>query len=337
MYEKNSRKGKHLSKSERFEIKILLEKKYSQRTIAEALDRSNSRVSEEIRLGSVRGIYDPLKANHKAYVRRKYSKYQGMKVVSDQNLQKKVDEFLYKGESPPNISGRLWKHEKNLPQVSKNSIYRYIKSPYGRRIEVWRKKKKQRRRFKRPLSEKLKNRVFIDKRPMYINKRKRIGDAEADFLVSGKSGKGMILNVTDRKSRMPYLEKILPVSISEVEKAFLRIQQRFPELKTITTDNDILFQKHAELKKLLGINIYFCHPYHSWEKGTVENVNKYIRRDIPKGTDISKISRQFIHSIETKLQNKIYKILNYRTPFEVLSKHRQRKNTANSNESGCSV
>lgn len=247
MYEKNSHKWKHFSKSDRSEIKILLNKKYSQRAIARVLNRSNSSVSDEIKLGSVRGIYDPLKAHHKAYVRRKYSKYQGMKIVSDISLQKSVDVLLFKGESPPNISGRLKKYEK-----------------------------------------------------------------------------------------APFLEKILPVKISEMEKAFLLIKERFPELKTITTDNDILFQKHKELKKLLGINIYFCHPYHSWEKGTVENVNKYIRRDIPKGSNISKYSKKFIRSIETKLQNKIYKVLNYKTPLEVLEKHRQRKNTSNSIESGCS-
>ena len=62
-------------------------------------------------------------------------------------------------------------------------------------------------------------------------------------------------------------------------------------------------------------------------KGTVENVNKYIRRDIPKGSDISKYSKQCIHKIEEKLYNKIYKVLNYRTPLEVLEIHRKRKNT----------
>lgn len=274
--------------------------------------------------------YDPLKAHHKAYVRRWQSKYQGMKIVSDSELQKSVENLLYQGESPQNISGRIRKHEKTLPSVSKDSIYRYVKSPYGRRVEAWRKNKKTRRRRKRPLAEKLKDRTFIDKRPKYINERRRIGDVEADFLVSGKSGKGMILNVTDRKTRAPFLEKILPVSIREVERAFLRIKEGFPELKTITTDNDILFQKHKELEKLLNIKIYFCHPYHSWEKGTVENVNKYIRRDIPKGSNISKYSRQFIRLVEEKLQNKIYKVLNYRTPLEVLEGNRKRKNTSDS-------
>ena len=327
MYEKNSQKGKRLSKSERCEIKILLDKKYSQRSIAISLGRSNGTISEEIKLGSVNGVYDSFKAHHKAYVRRQNSKYQGMKVVRNRELQKIVDALLYKSQSPENISGRIRVYEKKLPSVSKDSIYRYIKSPYGRRIENFRKKKKARRRYRRPLREKLKDRTFIDKRPSYINKRLRIGDTEADFIVSGKSGRGYILNVTDRKSRMPFLEKILPVSILEVEKAFLRIKERFPELKTITTDNDILFQKHQELERLLDVKIYFCHPYHSWEKGTVENVNKYIRVDIPKGSNISRVSKKFIQSIEVKLQNKIYKVLNYKTPLEVLEIHRKRKNT----------
>jgi IS30 family transposase len=307
----------------------LREKKYSLRKIARALKRSISTISDEIRLGKVRRRYDPLKAHHKAYVRRWQSKYQGMKIVSDTEIQKSVDALLLKGESPPNISGRLEKYEKK--NVSKNSRYRYIKSVYGRKIEAARLKKKQRKRYRRPLAEKLKDRTFINKRPLYINTRKRIGDAEADFIVSGKSGKGMILNVTDRKTRAPFLEKILPVSIPEVERAFLRIKERFPELKTVTTDNDILFQKHRELEKILNIKIYFCHPYHSWEKGTVENVNKYIRRDISKGSNISKYSKKFIQSIEEKLQNKIYKVLKFQTPLEVLNRARQRKNTTNSN------
>lgn len=216
MYEKNSRFS-HLSKSERNEISILKRKGYSFRDIAKALNRSVSTICDEWNMGKVGRSYDPLKAHHKAYVRRWQSKYQGMKVVTHSELQKSVDTLLFKGESPPNISGRLKKLEQT--SISKNSIYRYIKSVYGRKIEAWRKRRGQKRRYRRPLAEKLKDRTFIDKRPLYINTRKRIGDTEADFIVSGKSGKGVILVVVDRKSRVPFLEKILPVSIPEVEKA----------------------------------------------------------------------------------------------------------------------
>jgi IS30 family transposase len=248
-----------------------------------------------------------------------------MKIVSEPVLRKFVEDELRQGESPCNISGRIGTREKHLPHISKESIYRFIESPYGRRIEAWREKRRPRRRHRRPLAEQLKERTFIDKRPKYINARTRIGDAEADFIVSGKSGKGIILTLADRKSRTPFLEKILPVFIQNVHRGFLRIKERFPELKTITTDNDLLFKHHKELEKLLGVKIYFCHPYHSWEKGTIENINKYVRKDIPKGSNISKYSRKFIRSVEEKLQKKIYKCLKYHRPFEVLERHRKRK------------
>ena len=249
-----------------------------------------------------------------------------MKIVGSQKLQEFIDENLYQDQSPANIAGRIKKHEKHLANVSGYSIYRYIKSTYGRKVEYYRSTRKKRRRSgSRKVSEKLKGRVFIDQRPISIAKRMRIGDAEADFIVSGKSGKGILLVVADRKSRAPFLEQILEVTIENVEFAFLRIKQRFPELRTITTDNDILFQKFKALEKLLDVKIYFCHPYHSWEKGTVENINGHIRKDIPKGSDISKYSPEFIQSIEDKLQRKIMAVLDHLTPIEVLTKARQQK------------
>jgi len=280
---------------------------YSFRDIAESLSRSVSTICDEWSRGKVRRQYDPQKAHHKAYVRRWQSKYQAMKIVENSDLRNFVEKKLLRDDSPVNISGRIRKLEKNLLGVSKNSIYRFIESPYGRKIEAYRNKKNSGRRYKRPKSLKLSDRIFIDKRPKIINARKRIGDAEVDFIVSGKSGKGMILVVVDRKSRLPFLEKILPVSILKIHRAMIKIKKRFPEWRTMTTDNDILFKYHKRLENILHIKIYFCHPYHSWEKGTVEKVNREIRRDIPKGSDISKYSKRFIRKIEQKLQTKIYK------------------------------
>lgn len=292
---------------------------------------------DEWHRGKVRRQYDPLKAHHKAYVRRWQSKYQAMKIVESRELRDFVEKKLLRDDSPVNISGRIRKHEKELPDVSKNSIYRYIESPYGRKIEAYRNKKKGGRKHTRSKSERLSDRTFIDKRPQYINTRKRVGDMEADFIVSGKSGEGMLLVVVDRKSRLPFLEKILPVSIPEIHKALLRIKNRFSEWNTMTADNDILFKYHKNLEKILNIKIYFCHPYHSWEKGTIEKVNREIRKDIPKGSNISKYSRRLIRAIEEKLQTKIYKVLNYKTPREVLRKHRKRKTPLTQTESGVRI
>ena len=162
-------------------------------------------------------------------------------------------------------------------------------------------------------------------RPKYINARKRAGDTEADFVISGRAGHGIILVVVDRKTRVTFLEQILQVTISNVHRAFQKIKRYFPELKTITTDNDVLFKHHQELEQSLPVKLYFCRPYRSWEKGTIENTNKYLRKDIPKGSDISKYSKKFIRQVENKLNRRIMECLNCETPAEALNKFRQRK------------
>jgi transposase, IS30 family len=285
-----------------------------------------STISEELKRNRVHGRYDAKKAQHKSYTRRRNAKYQGKKIAMHSDLRTFVEEKLYDDQSPCAIAGRICKKEKHLPSISKESIYRYIQSVYGRNIEIYRQHKGVKNKYRKNNKKKLQDRLFIDKRPQHINKRMRCGDAEADFIVSGKSGHGILLVVVDRKLRVSFLEQILTVTIIEVHKAFLRIKKRYPEMRSITTDNDILFRHHKELAELLGVTIYFCNPYHSWEKGTVENLNKYIRKDIPKGSDLSRYEKKFIASVEAKLNRRSMRCLDYATPQEMLEAFRKRKN-----------
>lgn len=94
---------------------------------------------------------------------------------------------------------------------------------------------------------------------------------------------------------------------------------------SLTLDNDVSFSKHQELSAMLEAPIYFCHAYHSWEKGAVENTNQLIRRYIHKGTDISRYTKAQIRDIETKLQNRPRKCLNFKTPLEVMVENSQFK------------
>lgn len=300
-------------------------KGYSYEDVGKALSRATSAIWNEVQVNKVRGVYDPKKAQHKAYVSRHDAKYQGKKIVEDKFLRVFVDASLLAGQSPEGISGRLkYKHEKGLLYVSKDSIYRYVKSPYGRKIEAKLEKKKKRGR-KRRRKGILDGRTFIDKRPKNINARKKIGDAEFDFIVSGRSGKGILLVVVDRKIRVSFIEPIYNVSIKNVHLAAQKIKGNYPEWRTGTTDNDLLFARHKELEQELSIKIYFCNPYHSWEKGTVENTNGEIRKDFPKGSDVSKRTRLFFKSIEKKLNDRFMKCLKYHTPTEMLSKCRKQK------------
>ena len=145
---------------------------------------------------------------------------------------------------------------------------------------------------------------------------------EADFIVSGKTGKGYLLTVVDRTIRVGCIRKILPVTIAGMEQAFLDVKAQFPELLSVTTDNDLLFQHHERLETLLGIPIYFCDPYASWQKGSIENYNKQVRKYIPKGTDISLYSEDYIQLVQHRLNDRFMSVIDYRTPAECLTAHR---------------
>ena len=126
----------------------------------------------------------------------------------------------------------------------------------------------------------------------------------------------------DRKIRVGFIRLVLPVTVGNALEALLDIKQQFPELKSITTDNDILFRYHKQLEEALGVPFYFCHPYSSWEKGSVENFNGQARKYIKKGSDISQYGETYIQQTEDKLNKRYMAVLGYQTPKEALAMYR---------------
>lgn len=321
-----TKKYGHITKTERLELAVLLRRGYSLREIARVLTRSPGSISAEIKNNKVRGVYDPRKAHHKAYVRRKYSKYQGMKVVRNIDLRNYVEAHLKEDWSPEEISGRITKVDTHLPYASFRAIYKFVYSVYGRQLEQNLRYRGQRKTKKphRPAT-KLRERIFIDQRPEIANSRQRLGDWEGDFIVSGKSGRGTLLVLHERKARYVLIKRILQPKIEAVHQ-FIGAMTEGCVLNTLTLDNDIIFRRHEELSRLLDTPIYFCHPYHSWEKGGVENTNKLIRQYLPKGSDIAQYSDEYIQMIQDKLNGRPRKCLNYQTPLEVMRENHQFKN-----------
>jgi IS30 family transposase len=298
---------------------------YSIRDIATTLSRGVGTISDELKRNKVAGIYDPRKAHTKSQVRRRAAKFQGMTIVASKALQTFVKGELLKQQSPGAIAGRLATGIDGLPFASRDTITRFIRSVHGRRIEYelkLLKRKNKHRRKKRPAAERLQDRTSIDERPSVITNRERVGDVEADFIVSGRSGTGYLLTIVDRKIRAGFIRKILPATIVNMEQVFLDVKAAFPELKSITTDNDILFQQHPHLEALLGVPIYFCDPYSSWQKGSIKNLNKQVRKYIPKSSDISQYGDGYIQFVEHRLNSRFMSVLNYKTPAECLAAHR---------------
>lgn len=304
----------------------MIRKGYTQTEISERIGITQGAVSYELSQKTrKKRLYNASYASHKTYVRKHSKRARGNTIALHSKLQETIHTYLMDDQSPEHISKRILKYQKNLPYISGVSIRKYIKSPYGRRIEAHRGKIHHRRRGKRKVKFEIIDKRMIDKRPKYIQNRKRIGDTEGDFIVSGHNGEGYLFVCGDRKSRAPFLEKIFPVSIKCVENAIHRIRKRFHELKTMTFDNDILFVHHKALEKKFNIKIYFCHKHSPWEKGFVENRNKIIRQYIPKGSDISRYTRKYIRKLEDKLQRRIMKCLDYKLPIDILKEHRKRK------------
>ncbi len=327
---KKKTKYTHIKKAERLEIAILLDRGCGVREIARALRRGVGTISEEINNNSVEGKYDPHKADHKAYVKRKYSKYQGMKVVGDNQLWSYVEEKLKEEWSPEEIAGRLKEVDRHIKYASRGAIYKFVYSVYGRLLEQYlRYKGKKRKRGRRQKVSQLENRVFIDKRPKIVSKKQRFGDWEGDFIVSGKSGKGALIILYERKAMHVIIKRIMSRGCDLVNQYIREMTGGFVCFNSLTIDNDISFGKHEELSELLGAPVYFCHPYHSWEKGGVENINKLIRQYIPKGSDISKYTDEYIRKIEAKLNGRPRKNLGYKTPLEIMLKNKQFKTLEN--------
>jgi IS30 family transposase len=318
----------HFCLYERQRIEKYLRDKKSGQFIAGKLDRGKSSISDEIKQNSVAGIYDAKKAHHKAYVKRKYSKIQSLKVANNLGLWDFVETNIKDDQSPEGISGRLEFIEKNLPYASAKAIYKFVHSVYGRRIEnhLYSRAVKKKGGPKRGKSILIDGRITIEQRPKKVENRDEFGHYEGDFIESGKDGKGSLLVLVERKTRYPFLGYLENRDTATVNRLTACLLAGLP-VESLTIDNDISFQKHKELSEVLQAAIYFCHPQSPHEKGTIENRNKAIRRYIKKRSDLSKYDAPCFAMVEEKLRTRFMKCLNYKTPkeaFEIELKKQQK-------------
>lgn len=312
----NKEESAHFGYEERVKIEVLLEEGCGVRQISRILSRGKSSVSEEIRRNSVKGIYSARKAEAKSRHRRWRANRQHMKIPLDRELRRYVEEKLRRYWSPEGIAGRLTHVERGLPSLGKDAVYAYVDSPYGRGLEryLWYRGKKRKPHAGRSGID---DRTFIDERPKSVEKRRFFGDWEADFVVSGKKGRGALLVLVERKSRYVVILKLADRRVATINFVLDRLLGARLHVRSVTIDNDVCFRHHEEMSRILRAPVFFCHPYHSWEKGQVEKMNQLIRRFIPKGANIAKVSAKKIAWVEEILNNRPYKCLGFYTPAEV--------------------
>lgn len=303
---KTKRSFKQLTYEERVKIETLLHERKSLRYIAKVLGRSPNTLSYELKK-KVKGVYLAKKANHKSYYKRYLAKIQCMRLALDHTLAKEVERCLQMKWSPERISGYL---RLQGVLVSKKAVYKYIKSRCLEHLLFY-KGKKRKLRYVYRNGKKDSGKRTISQRPLVTG----IGHVEIDFIVSSLRAVCLLVCV-DRWSRKVWVYKLPNRKHATVLRALQKLCLE-TKVVTITTDNDIAFNKWRQLENVLSATFYFCAPYHSWEKGLVENTNRWIRVFFPKKTDLEKITEKEIQQLHSFLNDIPRQILRYRTSSEI--------------------
>ena len=314
--------NEHLNANERDLLAVLRSKGKSLREIAEILKRSPSTLSRELKRNAP-PVYTGYYLSHKAQERadkRNRESHRRPRLKND-SIRRYVEKRIRLGWSPELIAGRLAiKHPG--PSISHEAIYQWIyqEAPHLILSLVRAHRKRKHRGYSRKHKKShIPDRISIKKRPQTVLKRLHIGHWETDTISCRKSYQAIQVTV-ERKARYTKIAKLKTKSARAMSIALTRRLNRYPtELRlSITYDNGPENAEHMRTNKILGTSSYFCEPFHSYERGTVENTIGLVRRFLPKKTNLANISQDHLTKIEYWLNNRPRKCLGFKTPAEVL-------------------
>ena len=295
------------------------------RAFAEAYRLSHGRVQRELKAGfsgvllrdKVHGgwiypEYSALKAQQRA---EKANADKGRRsVVTTTFANRLIEDFLKKGHTIATclytLRGKGWTH---LP--SQRAVYYHLKDgvivlPKG---HLCYRPRKMRRRSHPRRGKILPERRSIEERPPEVLSRQRFGDWEMDCVVSGRTGRGGLLVLIERRTRYVLLRQLRTISQSAVHRTLRRLvaEGALRTIHSMTTDRNAPkpkakghgceFLDQRTLERILHAPVYYTHAYASWEKGSVEHANGLLRFWFRKGTDFSKVSPAEIDFVQNQI------------------------------------
>ena len=338
------RNYKHLTYTQRLQIETLLKVKTPVKTIADTLGVHKSTIYREIK----RGLYTRLTSEYefiesyspdiadKEYRNHLKAKGTTLKLANDYALANYIEyKITNEKYSPRAVLGEIKaQHKEFKTSISVTTLYRYIDegvflSLSNKNLPLKRNKKK--RKYNRVKSIKVAKGMSIEQRPQDINNRFSFGHWEMDCVESKKGVKSTLLVLTERYTRFEIIKKLKDHTQNSVLIALNQIEKKLGAKKfskifqTITTDNGAEFLNFEEIEKSCithkkRTQLYYCHSYCSWEKGTTENQNKMIRRHYPKGTSFANVPIKNIKKLQDWINNYPREIFNYYTSLEMFHK-----------------
>lgn len=329
-----TKKQHYMTKEERYQLEALRKAKISVSEIARILGFCRQTIYNELRRGEYEHDYG-------WYSKKQYSadkaqqihdymqtgKGRTLKLGNDYAYAEYLEQMIIDKKYSPAAALAAARKEGFKTSICKTTLYSYIDNGVFLQLNnnhLWEKpnrKKKSEKTEPRIAHKKLPS---IEVRPEHINNREEPGHWEIDLIIGKANTTPVLLTMTERKSREELIFKLQDRKAATIRAVFDRMERNTPDFKqrfkSITTDNGPEFLEYDLLTKSVKsgkrFEVYYCHSYAAWEKGSVENHNRMIRRWLPKGTDFTGITKKRIAEIQEWMNSYPRKVLDWKTPVE---------------------
>lgn len=311
------RKYKQLAIEQRYQIYAFRKAGLSLKNIAKEIGCNKSTISRELFKNKGKRGYRPDQAQKKAS-NRKITAHKAIKLTS--MLKAQIGALIQEDWSPEQASGYLKK--KNIANISHESIYQFIKADKLSGGSLYQHLRCHKKKYKKRYGSvdrrgAIPNRKSIDERPEIVKKKTRIGDWEGDTVI-GKNHKGALVTLVERKTKFTLIAYVANKTAENVTESMIALLAPHVEkVHTITVDNGKEFAYHEQIAQRLNLQVYFAHPYHSWERGLNENTNGLIRQYVPKKSEINTTTQNQLGMIMDKLNFRPRKSLNFDSPADL--------------------
>lgn len=316
-----TRTYQQLTYEQRCQISALKKSGFSQRKIAENIGINQSTVSRELSRNTGEKGYRHKQAQMKSTQRRSEA-CRPSKMTAD--FIALIESKLRIEWSPEQISGWLLTEREEL--ISHESIYLHVWAEKQAGGDLYRHLRRQGKKYDKRRNGKstrgqIKDRVGIDDRPSIVDDKSRIGDWEIDTVI-GKAHSGALVTIVERSTNFTVAAQVNSKSAADVTRVTIALLEPFKgSVHTITADNGKEFAYHEQISKALSTNVYFAHPYSSWERGLNENTNGLLRQYFPKDTNLKKVKQAAVRLAVDRLNSRPRKELGFKTPAQLMNDH----------------
>ncbi len=294
-----------LTEKKKSQIDILLQEGYSMRKVAKKMGVHHTTISRY-----KRGIYKKRKID----INKKYEIFIKYLFEHYDRRDHSIEVCIY----------RFKKEYLGVKCVSAKQVYNWINEGkiFLTREKLCYKKHKKKRRsgMMEHFIWNLENKTIlpIGLRPKYIEKRDEPGHLEIDSIIGKKNEQQAIISIVDRCTRRLWLIKAeYRYDYYTANLIYKYIIKNDIEVKSITVDNGLEFKALGIAAKRLGVKLYKCDTYCSYQRGTNERTNALVRRYLPKGTSFKITPQIYLDDIAFNINSMPRKIFGFKCSYDM--------------------